>query len=188
MTNRRKRKKSKLTLVGLIIGFIAAYLSYKNDGIAIFPTNTPQPVTSSTTDRVVDGDTIKLGDKKIRLLGVNTPEMSWGGKPEECFAKEAKAYLETLVATGKLRLEKDAVADEIDKYGRELAYLYSGDVLVNAALISEGYGFAYRRFKFSRKPTFIALEEEAKAQQKGLWKACDVKCSKSSCKAYFLPP
>ena len=83
---------------------------------------------------VIDGDTIDVGDcsddaDRVRLLGLDTPETA----TSECYAAEAKAYLELLLRDAEaLRLEFDATCT--DGYGRTLAYasiLYDVDGGIN---------------------------------------------------------
>src|SRR6056297_2019679 len=53
----------------------------------------------SVVNRVIDGDTIVVGEKHIRLLGINAPEKG------ECFYKESKDRLSDLVLNKKVDLE-----------------------------------------------------------------------------------
>ncbi|UZE95732.1 thermonuclease family protein [Alkalimarinus alittae] len=93
--------------------------------------------------RVVDGDTLHLKDgRKVRLIGVNTPEFGKKNKPSEPYAKQAAQRLALLVGTPALvRLMEGEEAK--DRYGRLLAYAFTpqGDS-IEAALIREGLGFA----------------------------------------------
>ena len=57
-----------------------------------------------------------------------------------------------------------------DRYGRLLAYIYTADGdCFNAALIREGYGYAYTRYPFQFMEEFRALEQEARNARRGLW-------------------
>src|SRR3712207_4150278 len=70
---------------------------------------------------VVDGDTIRLGEERVRLIGVDTPETRRPGTPVQCFAREATAFMKRLVAGRRVRLELDV--EDRDRYGRLLAYV-----------------------------------------------------------------
>ncbi|MEK7288009.1 MAG: thermonuclease family protein [Elusimicrobiota bacterium] len=125
--------------------------------------------------RVVDGDTLVIADgRKVRLIGVDTPELHHPKKPVQYFAKEAKNFVQDLVQDQAVTLEFEignAYLKHKDKYGRLLAYviLPNGEML-NAKIIREGYGFAYTRFPFKFMEEFRALEREARESRRGLWK------------------
>ncbi len=128
--------------------------------------------------RVVDGDTVAATidgmdeEVKIRLLGVNTPETVDPRRPAECFGKEASAFLKGKLEGRRVLLESDTEADERDRYGRLLRYIYlEDDVHINALIIEEGYGFAYTSFPMSDeiKADFLELERSARDEERGLW-------------------
>jgi len=67
-----------------------------------------------------DGDTIVLEDgRKIRLLGINTPEVQHKGKMADAGGEDAKTWLINKLRHSKVRLE--FYFDKTDKYGRTLA-------------------------------------------------------------------
>ena len=78
-------------------------------------------------------------DENVRYIGVDTPESVKPGTPVQCFAKRASAFNERLVAGERVRLVRDA--EERDRYGRLLAYVYRArdDLFVNATLVTGGY-------------------------------------------------
>ncbi len=103
--------------------------------------------------RVIDGDTIEViyeaGQlKKVRLIGIDTPETVDPRKPVQCFGQEASAKTKALLEGKQVRLEKDTIGDSIDKYGRLLRYVYVDGTLVNAELIKQGYAYASSRSLF----------------------------------------
>jgi micrococcal nuclease len=134
-------------------------------------------VTNAVVTKAVDGDTLHVeldnGEKAtIRLLGVNTPETVDPRRPVECFGKEASAFTKTLTDGKRVRLEADPQADEVDKYGRLLRNVYLEDGAdLNAALVREGYAYAYVDFpqEKARKAELKRLEREAREQGRGLW-------------------
>lgn len=103
--------------------------------------NSPEIINNSPgllVTRVIDGDTIELENgKRVRYLGINTPESVDPRKPVECFGKEASFKNKELVLNKKVVLEKDI--SEIDKYGRLLRYVYVDNIFVNLELIKQGY-------------------------------------------------
>ena len=123
--------------------------------------------------RVVDGDTIRIGDERIRLIGVDTPESVKPGTPVECFAKRASAFTRRFVLGKRVRLELDV--EERDRYGRLLAYVRRADdkAFLNAALVREGYASVLTvppNVKYAER--FLALQRRARAEGRGLWGAC----------------
>jgi hypothetical protein len=92
-----------------------------------------QPQVAKVT-RVIDGDTLKLSTgEEVRLIGVDTPETKHPRKPVEYFGKEASAFTKQLVEGKEVRLEFDVQRQ--DKYQRTLAYVYVGEMMVNAELV-----------------------------------------------------
>lgn len=87
---------------------------------------------------VYDGDTVGLEDgRKIRFLGINTPEIQHRDKPAEAGGEEAKAWLIDKLKNTKVRLEFDV--EKTDKYGRTLAYLFTEKKEhINLSLVKAG--------------------------------------------------
>ncbi len=134
--------------------------------------------TNATVIRVVDGDTLAArldGENKeftVRLLGVNTPETVDPRKPVECFGKEASAFAKKSLTGKRIRLEADPLSDERDKYDRLLRKVITEEGIdFNAALVREGYAYAYLSFPLNpeRKRELNLLQEEAKVNKRGLW-------------------
>ena len=113
---------------------------------------------------VIDGDTIRLGDVKIRFSGIDAPEIN-----QTCVASEGK------VACGKisrdLLIEKvtnnkiSCTDEEKDFYGRVLGECFVNGESLSSYLVREGFAFAYR--KYSNK--YIEDEEYAKFNKLGMW-------------------
>jgi micrococcal nuclease len=73
-------------------------------------------------ERVYDGDTVKLEDgRKIRLLGINTPEVQHRNQDTEAGGETAKRWLMDKLKNHKVRLVTDV--EQADKYKRTLAHL-----------------------------------------------------------------
>jgi len=131
-----------------------------------------------TVTRVIDGDTIEISDGqneiKLRLIGVDTPELRHPKKPVEYFAQEASDFVTALLLNKQVSLELDPEnirIKHLDRYGRLLAYVYRhpDSLFVNAEIIRQGYGFAYTRYPFSYMEYFRRLEQEARNNKTGLW-------------------
>ncbi|WP_442623384.1 thermonuclease family protein [Parasphingopyxis sp.] len=91
---------------------------------------------------VVDGDTFWMAGEKIRILDIDTPELS----PPRCAAEArlgeaAKARLHALLNSGTVTLERDG--RDRDRYGRLLRRVHVDGQPVGAALIREGLARPY---------------------------------------------
>jgi micrococcal nuclease len=133
-----------------------------------------QAAETGPVTRVFDGDTIEVrlagGAARVRLIGVDTPESGRQDRVAEYFAEQATAYTRGLAAERRVRLESDPEGDTRDRYGRLLRYVYLPDGrMLNALILSEGYGHALTRYPFSRLDEFRALEREARQAGRGLW-------------------
>jgi endonuclease YncB( thermonuclease family) len=125
----------------------------------------------AVVERVLDGDTIDLVDgRRIRLVQIDSPE-----KGSECFGNEATAFARRLLPPGtEVRVEQDPALDQVDSFGRRLAYVWKDDEDVNVTLVREGAAGVWfydgRRGRHSSE--LLDAAERARADQKGLWAAC----------------
>ena len=128
------------------------------------------PENTYEVQRVIDGDTIKLSNgETVRYIGINTPETKHPQKPVEHYGREASEANKKLVGGKRVRLEFGV--QKRDKYGRLLAYVYTGDTFVNAWLVENGYAQVMTippNVKY--KDLFLKLQEEARENRRGLWK------------------
>lgn len=123
-----------------------------------------------TVAKVHDGDTIRLDDgTKVRLLGVDAPEVDSPYRVGEPGGEGSRDYLKALVEGREVTIKVGP--EPKDRYGRTLAMVYLGDVLVNGRIIRDGWARAYRRFDYPHKDLFRAYEEEARARGIGIWAA-----------------
>lgn len=94
-------------------------------------------------EKVLDGDTVVLeGGERLRLRGIDAPEVGHKGAPGQYYGLEATEALATLVAGKTIALDRDEL--DRDRYGRlvGLARLDDGR-LVNLAMIEQGAAFVY---------------------------------------------
>jgi micrococcal nuclease len=124
--------------------------------------------------RVVDGDTIhvRIGERieTVRYIGVNTPETRHPLRGEEPGGREATALNRQLVAGKQVRLELDV--QERDRYRRMLAYVWIGEVMINAELVRLGYAQVMTVPPNVRhQAAFVKLQRDARDGRRGLWKA-----------------
>lgn len=114
--------------------------------------------------QVHDGDTITVAGQRIRLYGIDAPELS-----QDCRDRDGATYACGRLA--KLRLERltrgevrcDAV--ETDRYRREVSICRAGDVDLGAAMVSSGWARAYLRYSLR----YADSEREARDARRGLW-------------------
>ena len=99
---------------------------------------------------VVDGDTFRILNRKtgnrtgwpdIRIYGIDTPEIRTRCASEKILGLRAKARLQSLLATGPVKLER--VARRYDARGRRLLRVYVGGKDVVGVLVGEGLGRVY---------------------------------------------
>ena len=123
--------------------------------------------------RVVDGDTIDVRDAdgvhRVRLLNIDTPETVDPRSPVECLGPEASRFLADRLPSGtKVMLKHDGV--KRDKYGRELAAVFTGASLVNAEVARVGLGDAIvvgGNDKYYRQ--VLAAQKKARVAKLGLY-------------------
>jgi endonuclease YncB( thermonuclease family) len=152
----------KKTLITLVIGVFLCLI--KNVEASC---DYSGPLEDIVIRSVIDGDTLLLNDgRKIRLLGINTPEMGFGGEENQPYAAAAKAYVESLWQAK--RRAKIAVGHQgKDRYGRVLAHMFFDEENVVEHLLAKGWGFSNAR------PPDLELSDcyadiAAKAQQTNL--------------------
>jgi micrococcal nuclease len=123
--------------------------------------------------RVVDGDTITLASgTTVRLVQIDTPEL----RGSECYAEEATATLNRLLPLGtKVRSITDPSLDQVDRYGRQLAYIFKGRENINVTLVAEGAAsvWFYQGARGRYADEFLAAAERAQREGRGLWGACE---------------
>lgn len=122
-------------------------------------------IRESNSLRVIDGDTFEFKGVKIRIRGVDTPELKTKSKIEKQLALEAKCELERLLRQGFKYVETNK-----DKYGRTVADVFVGSQNVAESLIKSGHGRAYlMRLPKQRQQELLKLESTAKKDKLGIW-------------------
>jgi len=118
---------------------------------------------------VIDGDTIDVATiGRVRLLGIDAPELGRGYDTPAPFGREARDRLTQLVLHRWVRLEQEGA--RIDSYSRHLAYVLTEDGLcVNAALVRDGLARVSARVPLSRLSELQRAEAEARASRRGMW-------------------
>lgn len=176
-----KEKISRHQLIGIatvIIGVILVNLPKDITPIRpISPISIVSPVSTPVREKtkvsfIIDGDTIVLSDKrKVRYIGINTPEIGRDKVPNECFAKESASINKQLVDGVEIEMEKDI--SEEDKYGRLLRYVWKNNVFINEFLVRQGYARLETIPPDTRYYQLLkSAEIEARESERGLWGKC----------------
>jgi len=115
--------------------------------------------------RVHDGDTLTVGERRIRLEGIDAPESA-----QTCRRKWLGWWpcgAAATAALAKLVQGKAVVCDPqgVDKYGRTLAVCYADERDINAEMVRRGHAWAFVRYSHS----YVREEALARAERLGIW-------------------
>ena len=136
---------------------------------------------------IVDGDTLTAQfsdgkERQIRLLGINTPEVTTKNYDEQCFGAEATAAIAMYLKGGRyVYLKSDATNRDEDDFGRKLRYVYVP--IINSAnqyadlselLVAHGYALVFREYPSINKKLYLQHELNAKKNELGIWSECAV--------------
>jgi micrococcal nuclease len=153
---------SRGVVLALVVGLLV---------LAAFAFVTRGSSQSAVVARVIDGDTIQLVDgRRVRLVQIDTPE-----KGDECYGNEASALTGRLIPAGThVRIEQDPKLDQVDRFGRKLAYVWKGDEDVNVELVREGAAgvWFFDRRRGRHADELLHAAEDARVGKRGLWGAC----------------
>ncbi len=114
--------------------------------------------------KIVDGDSLFIGNREIRLSGIDAPEYK-----QECFDASDVAYpcgkkaLSALKALVKDDLECKTLTT--DRYNRDVAVCYSGGKNINRQMVLQGWAVAYDRYTHA----YDKAQSKAKKQKRGIW-------------------
>lgn len=116
---------------------------------------------------VIDGDTIDVGSVRVRIHGIDAPELgqrcaNGRGGAWPC-GEHAVSRLAELVAAGPLSCRRV----DVDQYGRVVAVCHVRGVDVGAQLVEEGLAWASRRYS----DAYDRQEDAARRARRGVWRA-----------------
>ncbi|MBR0074562.1 MAG: thermonuclease family protein [Synergistaceae bacterium] len=182
---------AKLSPKKLIVIFIAALIIYFTGGDLSFfdngennGNNLNNDFVQATVSRVVDGDTMSVivgnEERRVRFLGVDTPETVHPNKPVQYYGKEASQFTKNSLTGKRVWLEYDK--NPTDRYNRHLAYIWTSkpnqinestmrENMFNAKLLLDGYAKVMMiKPNTKYKDLFEKFQDEAKNSKRGLWR------------------
>lgn len=112
----------------------------------------------------VDGDSLLLGEQRLRLDGIDAPEFT-----QNCYTADGFEYacgLKALQYLADLLVEADVRCDcapKPDIYNRRVCECFADDISLNQAMVYAGYAMSYRSEKYT------AAEQNAKSAKRGIW-------------------
>ena len=116
---------------------------------------------------VVDGDTLEINGRQVRLLGIDAPEaaqvlpLPTGGR--DFFGRGAALVLRSMVQENKITCK---LSSQDDKRGVKLATCFSGKSDLGAEMVSRGMAWATTSYP----SPYAAVEQEAQRKRRGLWR------------------
>lgn len=141
---------------------------------AVIQTPTPKEQLYKVV-KVIDGDTIDVNvnekTERIRLIGIDTPEIVDPRKAVQCFGKEASDKAKLLLTNQSVSLESDSTQGERDKYNRLLRYIFlKNGTSFNKLMISDGYAHEYTyNLPYKYQDEYKNAEKSARENKRGLW-------------------
>ena len=109
---------------------------------------------------VVDGDSLVMNEEKIRLEGIDAPELhqtcTLNGVQYPCGVR-ARSHLRQLVKSGQVRCS----AWQRDNYERLLGQCFVGETNINARMVSDGWAVAFGGY--------YEEQNRAKKLNAGIW-------------------
>jgi endonuclease YncB( thermonuclease family) len=122
-------------------------------------------IAQASSVRVVDGDTLEIGETSYRLHGIDAPEAGQtcsrqGGGQWPC-GKQAIAYMKALISGGSIRCEGNVA----DNYNRIIAICYNDSRDLNQAMVDAGLAWAFVKYSSD----YLENEKIAKALKIGIW-------------------
>jgi micrococcal nuclease len=122
--------------------------------------------------RVVDGDTLLLeSGARVRLQGIDTPETVMADQPVEAWGPEASQFTKDFIerAGGDVRLTFSS--ERKDRHERFLAFVWSGNTMLNEELVRAGLAKARLDYRYSgiMKRRLAGAQEEAQKAARGIW-------------------
>jgi len=132
----------------------------------IFATNFANSKTIFGKARIIDGDTIHIKSNKIRLHGIDAPEIKQTCKIDNqnwyC-GKQSTKELKNLINNQKVECN----VNDIDRYNRYVAICYVNEININQWMVKNGWAIAYRYYS----EDYVLEEKYANDKKLGIWKS-----------------
>jgi len=121
----------------------------------------PAAAVAALMLRAVDGDTIDTDLGRVRLHGIDTPEV---GEP---YSEEATGRLAQLLPVGAtVWLWRSPGSDDVDRYGRLVRTVFTSDGRdAGSVLVAEGLAAAYTEYS----DAYVEQESDARRSSLGIW-------------------
>lgn len=165
---RRRRRAPRfagLALFALMLGGLALFQAWQSRAVIAPPTSALLAVEAIDGDTLRAQDALKNQDQRIRLAGIDAPELAQTcrdarGQAWSCGAA-SRAHLAALVAKGITCTKRGE-----DRYGRMLATCSTASVAdIAEAMVRDGHALNYGRYTSD----YAGAEREARAARRGLW-------------------
>ena len=144
-----------VVLLGVLYPTFAAYLDASADKSGML----------TGVVRITDGDTLRLGNTKIRLHGIDAPESK-----QNCYSasetlypcgSKSTAYLRQIIGNNQVYCD----GQQKDRYRRLIAVCYAGKINLNAEMVRSGWAIAYTYYS----KDYVVQEMMARVQGLGIW-------------------
>jgi len=157
------RRHGLLRLIATVVGLLAVYFLSGGFGARDKPAGPDRGLAGPA--RVVDGDTLELRGEKLRLQGIDAPELAQTceakGQPVAC-GKLAAEHLDDLIGARTL----SCAVKGRDRYGRGLARCEASGRDVAEAMARDNWAVADRRYSKGR---YEHAEAAARESRRGVW-------------------
>ncbi len=178
-----RTKRGLIAYISAIFVLTFTILSSANTTSPLKIAKAPEEVTQTAVlgtneevvlvTKVIDGDTFEIEDgRKVRMIGIDTPETVDPRRVDGCFGKEASSHTKELLEGKQVKLLRDV--SNTDHFGRLLRYVFVNDQFINKLLVWDGYEVA-RSYPpdIMHQIELRDAERQARFDKKGLWgQAC----------------
>lgn len=155
-------------LAAVVLGFVLLNGSWKSPAVTTGG-------AAATVTSVIDGDTIRVRmpdgtAEKVRILGINSPELRRDGKAAQCGAEAAKKALAKRLGGASVALLGAPNQADHDKYKRLLRVVTVDGADVGRAQLVDGHAVVYRAETYAAD--YAKAVKTAKTTRAGIWGKC----------------
>lgn len=149
-----------------------AFEELKESNLVLQKLTAPKNVRQTfTVLKVFDGDTIKVTGLdlifKIRLVGIDSPEIGYQGEESQPFGQQAKQYLIQLLGDTPVSIKSYGIGG----YNRQLAEVFAAGRNINLEMVRAGMAEVYPGKHPGLLDSQLYFKEESRAKhaKKGIW-------------------